>query len=315
MKIQKLHWLNDSGIIMLCPIRGRVLQVTLGKEKAFWNHPTFSGDWNIGGDRLWIGPEVDWNWTSLKNPDLGNYVVQEAMDPGKWATKNRGKRSCQIQQNVLMKHRDKKREVRIKLIRSFRSVDMPKAAFFRKHLAYQTDNELWICSGTRGQNIGLWSLLQVPSGGTMCVLCRENATFRDYFTPIGDRLWKKEQNRLYFKITGRNRYKIGISPSAVSGKLAYIRKAAAGYLVIFRQFFPQPWRSYCDVPLNELKSNGDAVQVYNDDGSLGRFGEMEYHSPYIQVGKGPDHIVDTNLTVVGLVARNKLTAWKDYWLR
>ena len=157
--------------------------------------------------------------------------------------------------------------------------------------------------------------MQVPRGGTVWVPCRDRAAFRDYFTPIDNSLWKKEQDRLCFEITGQYRYKIGISPSGVKGKQAYIRKVMAGYLVIFREFFPQPWRHYCDVPLDNLKSNGDAIQVYNDDGSFGGFGEMEYHSPCLEAGNGPGHIVDTNLTIVGLVAAKDLAAWKEHWLR
>ncbi|NJL31318.1 MAG: hypothetical protein HC898_06630 [Phycisphaerales bacterium] len=32
---------------------------------------------------------------------------------------------------------------------------------------------------------------------------------------------------------------------------------------------------------------GDCVQAYNDDGTFGGFGEMEYHDPAIVAGRQP----------------------------
>jgi len=96
--------------------------------------------------------------------------------------------------------------------------------------------------------------------------------------------------------------------------VAYARKVAGEYLVVYRKFFPQPWRLYSDVPMNDLKGPGDALQVYNDDGPLGGFGELEYHSPTIQVGQGNNHIMDSNLTIVGLICENQWQDWLNHWL-
>jgi len=68
------------------------------------------------------------------------------------------------------------------------------------------------------------------------------------------------------------------------------------------------------VPPTALDTPGDAVQVYNDDGNFGNFGEMEYHTPALVAGAGNDLIQDTNLTVAGFVARSDWDAWQRRWL-
>ena len=174
-------------------------------------------------------------------------------------------------------HKDS--SVQFELIRSFTTLKLPQEKFFRKQIAFQTDNELHINSGTIGQKIDIWSLLQVPNGGKMYVRCDGKTPFRDYFSPIANNLWRKDGDFLQIDITGKNHYKIGIAPDIINGAVAYARKIADEYLVVYRKFFPQPWRLYSDVPMNDLRGPGDALQVYNDDGPLGGFGELEYHCP------------------------------------
>ena len=55
-----LRWQTDAGAVTLYPSRGRVLQAEIDGERAFWNNPSDAPDWNVGGDRLWVAPEVHW---------------------------------------------------------------------------------------------------------------------------------------------------------------------------------------------------------------------------------------------------------------
>ena len=251
---------------------------------------------------------------TLKKVDFAKYEVPEAVDPGNWTVTKTERNYCRISQQVSLSNHHIDSHINLTLVRSFTLLEPVLKPFFTKHIAWQTDNELLIHDGTPGQRIGLWSLLQVPGGGTLSVRGPGDVPFRDYFSPIPDKLWRKCGDVLHVDITGTQQYKIGIAPNAITGTMAYARKVAGGYLIIYRKFFPQPWRPYVDVPMNDLKGNGDAMQIYNDDGSFGGFGEMEYHSPAIQAGAGNDHIMDTNLTIVGFVPEDHWAGWLNHWL-
>ncbi len=310
-----LRWQTDAGALTLYPSRGRVLQAEIEGEQAFWNNPSDAADWNVGGDRLWVAPEVDWYWKTLENVDFEKYKVPEAIDPGNWTEMKTEANYCQISQEVFLSNHHIDSHINLRLVRAFTMLELVPGPFFTKQVAWQTDNELLIHDGTLGQKVGLWSVLQAPAGGTVSIRTPNEVSFRDYFLPIPKGLWRKRGNILHVDITGRRQYKIGIAPNnAMTGAMVYARKVVNGHLVIYRRFLPQPWRPYADVPMKDLKGNGDAIQIYNDDGSFGGFGEMEYHSPALQVGAGNDHIMDSNLTIVGIVPENSWSNWLNHWL-
>ena len=108
----------------------------------------------------------------------------------------------------------------------------------------------------------------------MLIPCRRQANLRDYFEPIASDKVDSQQCLFSLRITGDGRYKVGLLPENIPGRVAYARPVEQGVLVIYRQFFPQPWRPYCDVPMHDIQSQGDVLQVVNDSGDSGGFGEM-----------------------------------------
>src|ERR1019366_10606142 len=106
---------------------------------------------------------------------------------------------------------------------------------------------------------------------------------------------------------------VGLAPDDATGRWAYVRPASGGFLVVARRFFSQPWLLYADAPLNQLTQQGDALQLYNDDGSNGGFAEVETHSPAIVVGAGTDRVADSSLTIIAVIRQSKLKEWLDEW--
>ncbi|MHB1335910.1 MAG: hypothetical protein ACYCXQ_08095 [Candidatus Humimicrobiaceae bacterium] len=75
---------------------GRILGpfTSMDKESILWVNPSFaesslfkkfleSGDWNIGGGRLWIAPELQHNCKDRKNFSEG-YMLPKQADPGNY---------------------------------------------------------------------------------------------------------------------------------------------------------------------------------------------------------------------------------------
>lgn len=313
-KSETIFWRPPGGTLTVMPARGRVVQAEVGGRKAFWTNPDWMGDWNVGGDRLWLAPEVDWHWKTRQAADFAFYEVQAAVDPGAWELVARTRDFCRVRQRSRLRNRHRASEVTVEMARSFTLAELSDAPFFSRWLAYRTDNEVAIVNGTRGQRVGLWSLLQVPAGGEVIVAGAASPGFRTHFGRLPKALLKRSGQEARFEITGRHQYKVGVSPAVLNGRMAYARRLDQAYLVVYRQFFPQPWRGYCDVPMQDLKSPGDAVQIYNDGGEFGGFGEMEYHSPAVEVGRGADRLLDSSLTVIGLVPEGVWAKWRHHWL-
>lgn len=295
-----ITWEQESGRLTLDPASGRMLQVEVRGQPAFWQNPAADPGWNRGGDRIWISPELDWNWKSRERVDFTQYEVQPGMDPGTWRTLRSGTASIDLEQAGRVYRQTDRQEVNYRLIRSFTL--LPDRCH-SSQIAYRTDTELLLLDGPEGQRIGLWSLLQIPAAGELSI-ARTSAHapgYRDYFSPMPESHLTGSDTAWKIRITGDRQFKIGFLPDACAGQLSYTRPVQSGQsITIQRHFDVSSWQPYIDVPLDNPDSAGDCVQVYNDGGDFGGFGEMEYHSPALTFGFGPQRMIDTSLTVVRL---------------
>jgi hypothetical protein len=66
---------SAHGSASILPERGRVLQIETGGHEAFWNPPEMTAAWNLGGERLWLGPEASWFWKMTDKVDFDYYQV------------------------------------------------------------------------------------------------------------------------------------------------------------------------------------------------------------------------------------------------
>jgi hypothetical protein len=77
-----------------------------------------TASWNLGGERLWIGPEADWHWQSLGKPDFAHYKVPPALDLDIWTVEQSrdGFFAGSVDITVNSAHRDA--NVKVRLTRS-----------------------------------------------------------------------------------------------------------------------------------------------------------------------------------------------------
>lgn len=314
--MKPIFWRDGENAIALLPERGRVLQVEVRGQRAFWQPPAAT-DWNVGGDRLWVAPEAAWFWKTLQSVDFAQYEIPRALDPGQWQLVRSETDFCEMTQHVALPHQHKNRTYDFDLTRRFTRVVLREPPF-PDCVAYHSENALDL-NGAKAaqrdaQSIGLWSLLQVPIGGVMLVGVRSDAKWRDYFTPIARHLWSQDAGALHLQINGNEQYKIGLPPRALTGRAAYAREVGDATVVVLRQWEPQPCLPFCDAPMSDLHSAGDALQVYSDNGGAGSFGEMELHAPALRFDAASTRSVASSLTVVGVTTNDKWFAWRDEWL-
>jgi len=241
----------------------RVLQVRLADQNAFWTNPSAT-DWNLGGDRLWLGPERDWFYST---GGLSDHVVPASMSPGT---------------DRVLTHRLTGDKTTVSITRDIQVLeDTPTRA------VYETRTTVTVHSG---RPVDAWSIVSVPLGGLLELPLSGPLDYRDYLTP---RHVEMSDKILRLHLTGDVMTKIGILPTSIGGPLTY----TANGLRIDRTFPVFPDAVYCDLPIGAT-GQGDAVQVFEDDGHYGGYAELEHHSPAATVGHPVTDVCRTTVTAL-----------------
>ncbi len=294
--IMKWHFGNSELHFDLT--RGRVLQAFVKQQPAFWTPPVRTGQWNVGGDRLWLAPEIDWFWSPSVPDQLQQHTVPPSLDPGSWRILEADQNRCLMEQRSVLTNLRTGATSSYLIRRSFIRAPQSRGDSDHNRIAYLTEQSLEIVSGPAGQAVGFWNLLQVPLGGVARVSCRLG-NWRHYFDNFdADISLRKTCEGMELRIHDEQKFKIGIGPDDALGTLLYVRESGDVKLTIRRTFWPQPWQDYADVPRQAVGTQGDAVQIYSDGGNFGRFGELEHHSPSIVQGGPPRSLTESYFTEV-----------------
>lgn len=268
----------------------------------------------VGGDRLWIAPEVGWFWPSLEDArrdPKGTAAPPMAIDPGYFGILEQSDRRVFMDARIdLTDVRDDK-ALALYATRELRVIDPPSIKLDGLgSLSFALTHSLsWAdASSDAGAVAGAWSILQVPppEGGACTLICPTTRRVepRSYYEPFGDRHVALDEDRVRFLIDGKRRIKMGLPADATTGRMACYANHGDVSSLIVRLFAPLPGEPYCDLPRDadaETRTGGDALQAYNDDGDAFEdttFGEMEYHDPCLIAGGAPNSRTGSSVTHV-----------------
>ncbi len=309
-----ITWKTSHGSIRIVPGRGRVLGMEISGHESLWTPAENSAQWNLGGERLWIGPEADWHWLRLGEPDFAFYKVPPALDPDLWSVEQLrdGFFSGSLEVEVRSPHRDA--HLKVRLTRSFELLPVEDLAAPASGIALRTTTGMEILDGTHGQPVDLWSLLQIRSGGSLLIPSVGHALPRDYFSPAPASEFSVHPTYTEIHIRCIAMFKLGLAAAHSAGRIAYARPVPGGHLILTRSFPVYPDLFYCDSPLDALDTQGDALQFFCDDGSFGGFGEMEHRSPALRCGVGPQSFTEVATTRLLLLSDADFTDWKTQWI-
>ena len=157
--------------------------------------------------------------------------------------------------------------------------------------SFSITNEFSLKEGDSQATAGCWDILQVPPKGTLfCPLIKSIDRPTSYYEDFGQKHVQWNEKCVRFLIDVTRRTKMGLPPEVTNGRMGYYREIEKGAVLIVRIFTSLVGLPYVDQPIWREKdciSGGDVLQAYNDDGSYGPFGEMEYHDPGVVVDCTP----------------------------
>jgi len=272
---------------------GRLFLFLPDGESIFWLHQAFDDpnafaklvgrdEWNIGGERVWISPEIQFNIRDRRDV-WASYHLPRQMDPGEWILERVTEDTCRLSQELpLETYNTASGQKRLIVERSIRPVEDP----LRNLTAYRELTRGVVFSGyehaitiTEVERDGIscqaWDLIQLRPSGIVLVPGSPRAELTEYLEPSGSSV-ESGHDHVRIHITGDQRFKVGIKAAHLFGRLAYLRRIDDGRAcLIVRNFFNNPSTPYIEEPPQTPGRWGDSVHVYNDGGALGGFGELE----------------------------------------
>jgi hypothetical protein len=255
----------------------------------------------MGGDRMWIGPEVAFYWPSLelaREDPIKHAATPPAIDPGNYEARYPWPSGVHLDnKNVQLRDVRDGKAIHLDLTRTFAAIDQPTALpSDLKCVSFATTHEITVIGGDAGAVACTWSLLMVPPTGTLICPTTTRVDPRPYYDPFGEKHVQADDHAVRFLIDLERRIKMGILAEHTTGRMGYY-KPAGSYgekdlaSLIVRIFPALPGESYVEIPRDcpaDQRTGGDCLQAYCDDETFGRFGEMEFAAPMVTVG-GCEH--------------------------
>ncbi|BBI32757.1 DUF6786 family protein [Cohnella abietis] len=307
--LNQLGWkyklLRSGGVAAVVVLErgGRILGVypDVEHENAVWTNPSLGeykaakriydqdNQWNTGGERTWFSPELEYHVEKLGPPV--NYTVQQVIDPGnyRFIGQESAQDQCSWQQEGIARLYRLQSGIHFRISKSCRLVDDPirltdlGGAGSYQYVGYESEINLETDDGSNEFPLSSWTILQVPAGGHAYVKTYGTAQPTDLFAPTGQSHLSVTDGVVRFNMDAKQAHKISLKSVQTTGRFGYFRRDENGcYYLIVRQIGVYPSSDYLDVPWSNPDDRGHCVQLYNDDGQIGSFGELEHHAPAVK---------------------------------
>ncbi|MBW4436770.1 MAG: hypothetical protein KME04_06525 [Pleurocapsa minor GSE-CHR-MK-17-07R] len=255
--------------------------------------------WNIGGERFWIAPEIQYIFTD-RAQGTASQRVPEAMDPG-FYTMREDEHGVSFSQEIQLRaYNIAEGEAYLRCHHTIRPAANPlrllsAGAAMLDGVAYAgVTHTFTLAQMEHTQHVAeSWNLIQLPPGGQMIIPASDLLETAEYFGSATEESRTVRDGAVRQTITGMRQYKVGYKAASVGNRLAYLRPLGDGQSsLLVRQFSNNPSAEYTEEPPDEVGVNGYSIHVYNDGGQYGIFGELETSGQAIGGATGRTHTED-----------------------
>lgn len=292
-----------AGTVLVSEYGGRIFGPFAGGESLTWVSPLFqdearfsaavqAGAWNLGGDRVWLAPELRYNVRD-RGRFLESYALQTAVDPGSYRLEAVGSGPgpqaphCRLSQSMDLQVYDAEPGAtkKLQLDRLIRPAadplrDVARYAELRGRLSFAGyEQVVTLCDpAPDGRASQAWSITQVPPGGVILVPTVGEAEYQDHLEPVGPEHLEMGSNHLRVRAKGDRMFKIELKAAHHFGRFGYFRALGRGRAaLVVKLFFNNPSAAYVMEAPHRPGVRGYSLDIYHDDGSLGGFAEIECH--------------------------------------
>jgi hypothetical protein len=305
--------LQNGVSLLLSQLGGRAYGPFLTPDSAslFWVPAIFTdpqaftahlpSGWNYGGERFWIGPEIQY-LVKDRRDYFGSIFIPPAMDPGNWKLEASGPHCWRLSQDLTLEAFNLATGSKtLHIEATFAPTPNPL-----RHLSAQAglmagvtyagyEQTAYLRESAR-DNIysAVWNLAMLNPGGELFIPCTPGAEATCYKGDLDRRVLEFNRHYARLQITGTQMYKAGFKAVQTFGRMAYLHPENNGqsYLLV-RNFSNHPSSEYPEEPPDTPGRRGDDIQIYNDDGGFGDFGEMEWNGQTIGGDTGRSESHDT----------------------
>lgn len=316
--------ISERGGRIFGPFLSEAGESILWMNGAFAKADTFqaflaAGDWNFGGERVRIGPELQYavpdrtrfweTYTLSPQDDPGQYQLSPAGLDGVWRLSKDMVLEAYPAHGKKLLHLDRLIRDTANPLRDLSSY--PDLMHGVRYMGYEHSLTLSESDQDRLMSHS-WNLIQINPGGTLWMPVTPALEYTNYYEPVDANFQTISASAVRLKISGNRKYKVGYKAAHLFGRVAYFNNLDPGnaYLII-RNFYSNPSSPYLDEPYHAPGRRGDSLQVYQDDGQLGGFAEIECIGQAIggQTGKSTMTDLMTFWCYVGAPHNLKQLAW------
>lgn len=270
---------------------------TLGDAELIRNHPERAAG-NLGGDRLWFAPELDYFWDGV--PDwhhFSNYQVPPELDPGSYEFVDTGPNAISLRADIRVPNRATGNTIEFTVERTIcmaaPPIGLKDGAYGDvKYVGIKTFHRVELDPSTTTGRLDLWHLLQVPPGSLLIVPLKSDEQARSDAPLLycGSPAWSRINDCILWRCLGTRGTKFGLSSTVLTGRTGVIRSIAPEQLcLIVREFSVSPRACYGDHPYDTPRTD-QALQIWDGLG----FGELEHHSPMLSAEHGQHSLQESD---------------------
>lgn len=283
---------NTGGYALFLEKGSRLLELVPAgtTESAVWVSPEAlkQDTWNIGGERTWISPELDYF-----RDESGVYRVPPQLDPGTYSMSLlkedgvvRSEQICSlprhsdgIRVDIHLEHTYQLIANPFDMDSSFADTELSRVPY----IGYQRTIKLAWQSKQPSDALpalNLWSILQVPSGGTVLVPVYGDGRPLVMSSQSSPPETEVRGHYTKFSFSGPSRFKLSFHSLQSTGRFGYFRRIDRNTCCLtVRQFQVNPSGLYPDYPAHQPNYAGSCMQFFYDGGQMGGYGELEHHTP------------------------------------
>jgi hypothetical protein len=319
--------LCENVNLVVCQYGGRILGPFIGDNPSIcWINPVFESkegfrqfiinrSWNIGGERIWLSPELDYN---VPDPiDFwGSYLVPTNLDPGNYKlNRNRSGSVTLTQEMTLRVYGQESKEKSFYIERVITPLsNLTERMNDNNAVFFGYDHQVTLID-KRGNHFGeVWDLLQINPKGTMIIPTTAPVKYTEYYEPFEADYQTVFPKHVELKIDAIKRYKVGYKSLYTTGRSGYISKHCGCDYLMVRSFFNDICGSYLKSPASMPNERGHAIHIYNDDGRTGNFAEHECSAMPIGGASGRETSVDKFQTLFFMGSQEEILGIREILL-